>query len=50
MQTPAVAPQVSQEANLALDKTRIDQTIANTRASRPLVGCGKNIALGTGAE
>jgi hypothetical protein len=50
MHTPAVAPQVSKEANLAADKTRIEQTIANTRASRSRVVYGKNSALGTGAK
>jgi hypothetical protein len=50
MHTPTVAPQVSKEAKFAAEKARIDQTIANTRASRPLVVYGKNIALGTEAE
>jgi hypothetical protein len=50
MQTPAVATQVSKEANLAAEKTRIDQTITNTRASRHRVVYGKNIALDAGAE
>lgn len=50
MHTPAVAPQCSKEANLAADKIRIDQTIANIRASRPPVVYGKNIALRMGLE
>lgn len=50
MHTPVVAPQASKEANLAADKTRIGQTNAQTRVSRPGVVDGKNLALGTGAE
>jgi hypothetical protein len=50
MQTPAVATPVSKEANFAVDKARIDQTISNTRASRPRAVFGKNIALATGVE